>query len=60
MRQNFFQLKLCLQIKKVDDKEMMAHVATVISLLTVSDARLQQIIDVKEEDSVLRQITTHC
>ena len=60
MREKFFQVKLCLQIKKVDVKEMMAHVATVISLLTVSNARLQQIVDAKEEASVFRQTTTHC
>ena len=46
--------------KKVDDKEMMADVASVILLLAVSEQRLQQIIEAKEEDSVFRQITTSC
>ena len=46
--------------KKVDDKEMMADVASVILLLAVSEERLQQIIEAKEEDSVFRQITTYC
>ena len=45
--------------KKVDDKEMMADVASVILLLAVSEERLQQIIEAKE-DSVFRQITTYC
>ena len=52
-------VKPCLQLKKVDDKEMMAHVASVILLLAVSDARLQQIMEAKKEDAVFRQITTY-
>lgn len=47
-------------IKKVDDKEMMADVASVILLLAVSEERLQQIIEAIEEDSVFMQITTYC
>ena len=38
---------------------MMAHVASVILLLAVSDARLQQIMEAKKEDAVFRQITTY-
>ena len=39
----------------------MAHVASVILLLAVSDlARLQQFIEAKEKDSEFRQITTYC
>ena len=38
---------------------MMAHVASVILLLAVSDARLQQTMEGKKEDAVFRQITTY-
>ena len=54
------RIRQYLQLKKADDKEMMADVASVISLLIVSDARLQQIMEAKEKDCVFRQITTHC
>ena len=37
----------------------MAHVASVILLLAVSEARLQQIMEANKEDAVFRQITTY-
>ena len=47
-------------LKKDDDKEIMADIASVILLLAVSEERQQQIMEAKEEDSVFRQITTCC
>ena len=55
------RVKPCVStLKKDDDKEMMADIASVILLLAVSEERLQQIMEAKEVDSVFRQITTYC
>ena len=55
------RVKPCVStLKKDDDKEMMADIASVTLLLAVSEERLQQIMEAKEVDSVFRQITTHC
>ena len=47
-------------VTTVDDEEMKAHVASVISSLPASDGRLQQIMEAQEEDPVCRQIKTYC
>ena len=47
-------------LKKDDDKEMMADIASVILLLAVSQERQQQTMEAREEDSVFRHITTCC
>jgi len=47
-------------VTTVDDEEMKAHVASVISSFPASDGRLQQIMEAQEEDPVCRQIETYC
>ena len=43
----------------IDVDEMYARTGSVISSLRVSDARLQQIMEVKEENPVFRQIKVY-
>ena len=47
-------------VTTIDDEEMKAHVASVISSLPASDGRLQQIMEAQEEDPVCRQFKTYC
>ena len=48
------------EVSTIDDDEMKAHVASVISLLLSSDTRLQQNIKAQEEDPVVfRQIKSY-
>ena len=47
-------------VTTTDDEEMKAHVASVISSFPASVGRLQQIMEVQEEDPVCRQFKTYC
>lgn len=45
---------------RIDDDEIQAHIANVISPLPASDVRLQQIMEAQKEYPVCRQIKAYC